>query len=230
MRGTVSKYSSARPKADIAFNFEAPDLSRVLTFAGATAPARLGAVTASGGVAGRAEELTLHEFTVNGMGQSLQANGTLALPGASQGTPTSATYKGGVVLNGQTIESAIDATLTGRPTVTADLRASVLDLDRLGGSGFSPRRGPPAAAQPIDTALLRSFDGSLKLTASTLISAPLRIGNADLAATLKDGVLTVSSLKGPLYGGSLNFSGVAQRQPAGARLRLQRRCGRHLSW
>ena len=218
VRGTVSKYSSARPKADIAFNFEAPDLSRVLKFAGATAPAGLGAVTASGGVAGRAEELALHEFTVIGMGQSLQANGTLALPGATQGMPTSAAYKGGVVLNGQTIESSIDATLTGRPTVTADLRASVLDLDRLGGSGSSlraPGRGPPTAAQPIDTALLRSFDGSLKLTASTLISSPLRIGNADLAATLKDGVLTVSSLKGGLYGGSLSFSGVVNAsQPA----------------
>ena len=87
----------------------------------------------------------------------------------------------------------------------------MLDLDKIGGSGGgaarAPARGQPAAggAQPIDTAALRSVDGSFKLVAGTLISAPLRIGNADLAATLKDGVLTVTHFKGALYGGSLTF-------------------------
>ena len=48
-----------------------------------------------------------------------------------------------------------------------------------------------------------------------MISPPLRIGNADIAATLKDGVLTVSHFKGALYGGSLNLSGVVNAsQPA----------------
>ncbi len=40
-----------QPRPDIAFNFEAPDMDRVLKLVGAT-PAGLGAVTASGGVAG----------------------------------------------------------------------------------------------------------------------------------------------------------------------------------
>ncbi|MFI5003346.1 MAG: hypothetical protein ACHQK9_25960, partial [Reyranellales bacterium] len=58
-------------------------------------------------------------------------------------------------------------------------------------------------------------DASVKLVAATLIAAPLRIANADLAATLKDGVLTVSHFKGALYGGSLELSGVVNgSQPA----------------
>ena len=52
VRGTVANYSAAQPRPDIAFNFEAPDMTRLLKFAGATAPAGLGAVSASGGVAG----------------------------------------------------------------------------------------------------------------------------------------------------------------------------------
>ena len=94
----------------------------------------------------------------------------------------------------------------------------MLDLDKIGG-GASPRapgRGQPAAAaKPIDTGPLRSVDGNFKLVAATLISSPLHIGNADLAATLKDGVLTVSHFKGAVYGGSLNLSGVVNAsQPA----------------
>ncbi|WP_422017420.1 AsmA family protein [Reyranella sp.] len=210
VRGTVANYSAPQPRADIAFNFEAPDMSRVLRVAGTTAPADLGAVSASGGVAGTAEQLTLREFNVNAMGQSVKANGTLALPGASKGAPQSAAYKGNLVLNGQAIDGSIDARLTGRTTINADLRASVLDLDRIGGSGGAPARPAArgaAAAKPIDTAALRSIDGSLKLVAGTLVSSPLRIGNAELAASLKDGILTVQHFKGSLYGGSLALAG-----------------------
>ncbi len=219
VRGTVAGYDTALPRPDIAFNFEAPDAGRLLKLAGATAPAGLGAASASGAVAGSLEQLVLREIAVTAMGHSVRANGTLSLPGISRGAPQSAAYKGSVVLNGQTIEGSVDAKLTGKPNITADLRANVLDLDKIGGSGGAsrpPARGQPASgAQPIDTAALRSVDGSLKLVAGTLISAPLRIGNADLAVTLKDGVLTVSHFKGGLYGGSLAFSGVVNgSQPA----------------
>lgn len=221
VRGTVANYSAAVPRPDIAFNFEAPDMSRVLKVAGTTAPADLGAVSASGGVAGTIEQLTLRDLSVNAMGQSVKASGTLALPGASKGAPQSVAYKGNLVLNGQALDGSIDARLTGRTTINADLRANVLDLDRIGGSGAGAAparpagRGQATAAKPIDTAPLRSMDGSLKLVAGTLISSPLRIGNADLSASLKDGVLTVQHFKGSLYGGALAFAGtVNATQPA----------------
>ena len=221
VRGSVANYSAPMPRPDIAFNFEAPDLSRVLKVAGTTAPSDLGAVSASGGIAGTIEQLTLRDVAVNMAGQSVKATGTLLLPGASRGAPQSAAYKGNLVLNGQALDGSIDARLTGRTTVNADLRATTLDLDRIGGSGGGGAaarpagRGRAAAAKPIDTAPLRSMDGSLKLVAGTLISAPMRIGNAELVATLKDGVLTVQHFKGSLFGGSLALAGtVNATQPA----------------
>mgnify|MGYP001807701954 CR=1 FL=1 len=221
VRGSVANYSAPMPRPDIAFNFEAPDLSRVLRVAGTTAPSDLGAVSASGGIAGTIEQLTLRDVAVNMAGQNVKATGTLSLPGASRGAPQSAAYKGNLVLNGQALDGSIGARLTGRTTVNADLRATTLDLDRIGGSGGGGAparpagRGQAAAAKPIDTAPLRSIDGSLKLAAGTLISAPMRIGNADLAVTLKDGVLTVQHFKGSLFGGSLALAGtVNATQPA----------------
>jgi len=210
VRGSVANYATAARRPDIAFNFEAPNMGRVLKVLGATGPSDLGAVSASGGIAGTVEQLALRDLAVNAMGQSLKATGALAMPGASKGAPQSVAYKGNLVLNGQALEGSIDARLTGKPTVNADLRANVLDLDRIGGGGGTraPARGQQSAAAPIDTGPLRQVDGSLKLVAGTLISAPLRIGNADLAATLKDGVLTVQHFKGSLYGGSLALSGV----------------------
>ena len=218
-RGTVADYNAAQPRPDIAFNFEAPDMDRVLKLVGAT-PAGLGAVTASGGVAGSLERVALREFAVNAAGQSVRATGTLALPVAAQGAPKSAAYKGSLTLNGQTLDGSIEATLGGRPHITADLKANVLDLDKIGGSAAPAPRAPArgqqaAAAKGIDAGPLRSIDGNFKLVAATLISPPLRIGNADLAATLKDGALTISHFKGALYGGSLDFSGVVNAsQPA----------------
>ena len=141
VRGSVANYSAPMPRPDIAFNFEAPDFSRVLKVAGTTAPSDLGAVSASGGIAGTIEQLTLRDVAVNMAGQSVKATGTLSLPGASRGAPQSAAYKGSLVLNGQALDGSIDARLTGRTTVNADLRATTLDLDRIGGSGRGADQG-----------------------------------------------------------------------------------------
>jgi uncharacterized protein involved in outer membrane biogenesis len=213
VRGTVANYSSATPHPDIAFNFEAPDMGRVLKLVGGTAPAGLGQVNASGGVAGTIEQLTLRDLSVSAMGYNVKANGTLGLPGAARGTPQAVAYKGSVTVNGQTLEGVVDAKLSGKPTINADLKSATLDIDKLSGSGGGApaprgRPAPAAASTPIDTSALRSVDASLKLVAGTLISSSLHIGNADLAVTLKDGVLTLGHLTGSLYGGSLQLAGV----------------------
>ncbi len=215
LRGSVANLSAAQPRPDLAFNFEAPDMDRVLKLAGVPA-AGLGAVTAQGGIAGSIEALSLREFAVRAAGQSLQATGSLALPGAARGMPTAATYKGSLALNGQAVDGTIGATLGNRPMITADLRSNSLDLERLGGApAAGGGGGRAAAARPIDTAPLRAVDADVKLAAATLVASGLRIGNASLAATLKDGVLTLSSFRGNLYGGTLAFSGtVNASQPA----------------
>ncbi len=216
VRGTIANLSAAMPRPDLAFNFEAPDMDRVLKLAGLP-PAGLGAVSAQGGIAGTVEQVSLREFVVRAAGQSLQATGTLALPGAAGGMPTSASYKGALVLNGQALDGSIGATLGNRPTVTADLHAASLDIERLGGTPAARGSGGgrAAAARPIDTGPLRTFDADIKLAAASLLAAGQRIGTATLAATLKDGVLSISSFRGALYGGTLAFSGsVNASQPA----------------
>ena len=222
VRGTVGNYATAAPQPEIAFNFASTDMGRVMKLAGAAAPPGLTAASASGAVSGSIEAMTLHDLSVVAMGYNVKANGTVSAPGAARGAPQSVGYKGSVTVNGQTIEGTVNAKLAGKPNITADLRAATLDVEKLsgggGGGGGAPARGaaPAAAAHaPIDTAPLRSVDASVKFAAGTLISGTTRIANADIAATLKDGVLTLSHFKGALHGGQLAFSGVVNgSQPA----------------
>jgi uncharacterized protein involved in outer membrane biogenesis len=225
VRGSVANYDQALPRADLAFNFEAPDIGRVLKVAGATAPADLGPVTASGALKGTVEALTFHEVNLGAQGQVARIDGTLTMPGAAKGPPSSIGYKGRIIAQGHTIEGTVEAKVADRPTITADLRTTLLDLDKLGGGppaapsgGRAGRPAAPAAktdSPSMDLAALRAFDGSLKLVAGTLVSAPLRLSNADLAVTLKNGVLTLQHLKGGLYGGTIDLSGtINASQPA----------------
>lgn len=219
VRGAVVDYDTPAPQPDIAFNFEAADMSQTLKAVGETAPAGLGKVMASGGIAGTIESIQVKDFTVTAMNESARVNGVVSMPGATKGPPQSVGYRGSLTLNGQTIEGSVNAKLTGRPNITADLKTTLLDFDKLrAGAGAIaqpavPVRGKPgtaaaqAPAQAIDTSALRSVDGSLKLVAASLVSSPLHLNNAEIDATLKDGVLTISKVKGGLYGGTLDLSG-----------------------
>ncbi|SKA33584.1 Uncharacterized protein involved in outer membrane biogenesis [Enhydrobacter aerosaccus] len=223
VRGTVADFRSELPRPDIAFNFDADNMTQFLKAVGSTAPDELGHVAMSGGVAGTIEQLTIKDFSVSAMGESAKASGTLSMPGAAGGKPQAVGYKGSVTFNGQTIEGSVDAKLEGRPQITADLRTSLLDLDKLSAGSGSARPSTPArgaaSAKPvdktIDTSALRGVDGSLKLVAATFVSAPLRLNNVTIVASLKDGVLTLSQFKGGLFGGTLELAGtVNATQPA----------------
>jgi hypothetical protein len=219
VRGTIVDYSGAAPRPDIAFNFEAPDAARVARLAGATAPENLKQVSASGGIAGSIEQLTFRDVVLNAMGYSLRATGQLGLPGAAKGAPQSASYKGSLTINGQTLEGSVDARLAGRPSITADLRApGVFDVDKVtggGGGGAPARPAAGAGAKPIDSAAMRGLDASVKFAAATLVMAPMRITNADVAVTLKDGILTIGHARGALYGGNMNLSGTVDGRKPG---------------
>jgi uncharacterized protein involved in outer membrane biogenesis len=218
VRGNVSDFDRPLRRFDLAFNFDAPDLAPVLKVAGATAPDTFGKVTAKGGLSGTVETMTFRELEIAAEGQTARIDGTLTMPGAATRPPSTIGYKGKVTANGQTIEGTVEAKIADRPQITADLRTSLLDLDKFGSApARAPQRGKPPAGGPeaIDTAPLRAFDASFKLVAGTLISSPLRLNNADIALTLKDGLLTLQHLKGGLYGGTVDLSGTIDgRRPA----------------
>jgi uncharacterized protein involved in outer membrane biogenesis len=227
VRGSVANYDSTLPRADVAFNFEAPDIGRVLKVAGTTAPANLGQVTASGAINGTVEAMTFREVNLGAQGQVARIDGTLTMPGAAKGPPSSIGYKGRIIAQGHTIEGTVDAKVGDRPSISADLKTTLLDLDKLGGAAPAAARGGQGTAPAAGSgssgggssggalAGLRAFDASLKLTAGTVVSSPLRISNADIALTLRNGVLTLQHLKGGLFSGTVGMAGtIDASQPA----------------
>ena len=237
VRGNVSDYDSALPRADIAFNFEAPDMSRVLNLAGATAPTDIGLVTASGGVSGTVEALTFRELGLRRQGQSAQIDGTLAMPGAAQAArprPSATRARS----RPRARPSKARSTPKSRPAqhhrrsqdhAARSRQAGRSRLPRRPPRGVLGRRPPRPRSPAIDTSAMRAFDASLKLAPERWSAPPLRLNNADIALTLKDGVLTLQHLKGGLYGGTLDLSGDRRRPQARARLRFQGRRQRHQS-
>ncbi len=72
------------------------------------------------------------------------------------------------------------------------------------------RHAPSACAttgKPIDLAGFRAFDATVKLETSAVEVASLKIAYADLEATLRGGICTITKLTGQFYGGAVDFSG-----------------------
>ena len=213
LQAAIANYWTRDPKANLAFDFRAPDIDRVLKLVGRP-PSGIGPLTMAGGAAGSWDKLAVRDFTLDAMGWQVLANGVLAAPGAGAGGAGAGSiklvsWKGSIRVNGQPIEAMIDADLSGaRPVVNADLRAGVLDFGSLAArSGGALRAAIVRDSEPIGTPLL-SVDGTLKVSAASLGGAPLPLGNAEIAATLKDGVLTVSHFTGVLDGGTITLAGV----------------------
>lgn len=224
VRGSVANVTAPSRRPDIAFNFEAPDIDRVLKIVGGTSSTGLGKVGASGGLAGTAEQFALRDVTFTAAADTVKINGTVSAPGAATGTPSSVGYKGSLSVNGQTVDGTVEVKVADRPMITADLKSGSLDLDKIQSRSAAPARpaappprgqAAPAAGQPIDLSGLRGFDASVKFAAGTLIAAPMRLSNADLAMSLKNGVLTLQHFKGALYGGALALSGTVDASKPG---------------
>ena len=125
------------------------------------------------------------------------------------------------------VEGTVTVDLGGpRPKITADLKTGEIVLDRFepvrrtaslrqtpGGPFAAPRLVRVAARtasggerwsrEPIDLSALRTFDAALTLNAAAITYRKYRLRNADLAATVADGVLTAERLSGVVFGGAL---------------------------
>lgn len=209
LRAAIANYWTRQPKGSVAFEFRAPDIDRVLKLVGQP-PSGVGPLSMAGDASGSWEQLAVKNFTVDAMGWQVMAGGVLAAPEAKAGGAiTRASWKGNVRVNGQPIETIIDVDLSGaKPVIDADLRTGMLDF-----SGLTARqRGAGRAAtapdsEPIGTPLQR-IDGTLKVSAASLGGAAMPVGKTEIAATLKDGVLTVSRFTGGLDGGTIALSGI----------------------
>ena len=208
LQAAIANYWTKEPKANVAFDFRAPDIDQVLKLIGQP-PSGIGPLSMAGSAAGSWKKLAVRDFSLDAMGWQVLASGALVASEAEGGSVKQVSWKGSIQVNGQAIEAMIDADLSGaRPLINADLRTGVLDFGSLEARGRgAPRATSILSTEPIGTPL-RSFDGTLKVSATSLGGAPLPLGNAEIAATLKEGVLTVSHFKGDLDGGTISLSGV----------------------
>jgi len=155
-------------------------------------------------------------------GQPPAAIGAMSAAGALKGDGQRVTFDGSLTALRTAMTGHVDATLGDRPNINLNLRVpGTLDLDDwLGVSPGLPAAGSPAPAptpaprapgtatgKPIDLAALRAFDATVKLETSAVEVASIKIAYADLEATLRGGMGTISKLTGQFYGGAVDFSG-----------------------
>ena len=152
--------------------------------------------------------------------------GAIAANGTLKGTDKQATFNGEFDALGARTQGSIAATLGARPNITVKLRVpGTFDVDQvLGVSAYAPgtaiaampaagvaplpvRKVGAATGKPIDLSGLKAFDATISLETSTTSIASLNIAYADLEATLRNGVLTISKLTGQFYGGAVDFTG-----------------------
>lgn len=157
--------------------------------------------------------------TFNLQSPSAAGIGAIAAAGALKGDSERAAFDGSLTAFGTAMNGHVDATLGDRPNINVNLRVpGTLDLDDW--LGVAP--GPPAASgpaapapqaprattgKPIDLAGFRAFDATVKLETSAVEVASLKIAYADLEATLRGGICTITKLTGQFYGGAVDFSG-----------------------
>ena len=115
-------------------------------------------------------------------------------------------------MNANRFESKGSAALSGTaPRITATGRFDSLDLNSLMGPEKPAATTAAAPAEtPVDLAGLKSVDGQFTLSAGVLKFRQYRIDDARVEATLDNGRLTVPSLTGRAWGGSLVASGKAE--------------------
>jgi uncharacterized protein involved in outer membrane biogenesis len=155
--------------------------------------------------------------TFNLQSQSAAGIGAISAAGALKGDSQRAAFDGSLTAFGTAMNGHVDATLGARPNINVNLRVpGTLDLDEwLGVSPGPPAAAPTPAAQaprattgkPIDLAGFRAFDATVKLETSAVEVASLKIAYADLEATLRGGICTITKLTGQFYGGAVDFSG-----------------------
>ena len=117
----------------------------------------------------------------------------------------------------------VDATLGARPNINVNLRVpGTLDVDEWLGVSPDRRRQAIRRRQPRRSAARgdRQADRSRRRCAPSTPRlardqrhevASLKIAYADLEATLRNGICTISKLTGQFYGGAVDFSGTHRR-------------------
>jgi hypothetical protein len=235
-KGTASGLSGDTPRVDTTLDLQAGEPTLLLALAGIEPPAgveNLGALGLTGTLNGNADDMTLDvDLTALGGNASIdgtikqllaalspdaaasaQAVGPLKFAAAIDGTTQNIKITGLDLTAGAThLTGDVAADMTGaRPQVTATLNGDTIDVTPFmapgGGEGGGSGDGSPWSSEPLDLAVLDSFDGTFDIKAQSFIAGETRIDNLDARVLVKDGVMTVERMTGNVYGGSFDLSG-----------------------
>ena len=213
LAGTVSVLPIG-PRFVLKVKIKHPDLPRLIRVLGADyrTAMPLGGLDIAAQVKGNASVLTLSEVT--GTVGPVPVEGTVTVDLAGPRPMITADLKTG--------EIVVDRFLGGRRTAS---------LRQTPGHPFAAPRLVPASwaalprpavvsgvvrvaartasggerwsREPIELSALKTFDAALTLNAAAIAYRNYRLENADLAATVADGVLTAERLSGVVFGGAL---------------------------
>jgi uncharacterized protein involved in outer membrane biogenesis len=115
--------------------------------------------------------------------------------------------------------ASYDAT-GAKPMIVANLKGGVVNLTPfMGGEGAKSGGGSsgggtgtakgksPWSEEPLDLSALRNQDADIDLTAQSLIMPDQQIDDLVAKITVRNGVATMQTLQGKIYGGGFNLSG-----------------------
>ncbi len=136
----------------------------------------------------------------------------IGLRGSAEVSPSQARWAFDGQIAGKAFTTRGDAEFSGIvPAVQAQARFDALDLDAL---LPPPAHASPAAAQagaeaPLDLSPLRRVNGRFELHAGRIAQRSLQARDVVFEATLDGGKLRVGTLRGQVWGGSVDASGQA---------------------
>jgi uncharacterized protein involved in outer membrane biogenesis len=145
--------------------------------------------------------------------------GPLALQAKAAGTTQKAAVSGLDFRWGDSsLAGSADYDATGaKPMVTASLVGGTVNLIPFMGGGSGGQKGgsggggdgSPWSNEPLDLSALKAQDADIDFKAASLIMPDQRIDDLVAKVLLKDGVLTMNTLSGRIYGGGFNLSGTS---------------------
>ncbi len=105
-----------------------------------------------------------------------------------------------------------------KPMIVANLKGGIVNLtpfmggdtSKSGGgatAGGGGKGGSPWSEEPLDLSALRNQDADIDLTAKSLIMPGQQIDDLVAKITVRNGIATMQTLQGQIYGGGFNLSG-----------------------
>src|SRR5688572_31203709 len=76
-----------------------------------------------------------------------------------------------------------------------------------GGASSGGKGGSPCSEEPLDLSALPNHDADIDLTAQSLTMPDQQIDDLVAKITVRNGVATMQTLQGKIYGGGFNLSG-----------------------